>query len=166
MIAALVAAGPHPSLGPEARLFDRFVGTWDCAYSFHAEDAAVTRASGELLFGWILDGRAVQDVWIGYPKKPGQERTVGTSIRFFDSRSRTWRVIFVAPAFNLVTSVEGGAEGNRIVLRGRDPHGGLLRWSFNDIEADSFTWRGETSHDGGKTWRLEEEHHMTRRKRS
>lgn len=162
MIAALAAPAPHPSLGAEARTFDRFVGTWDCDFSFHAEDGSVRHSAGELLFGWVIDGRALQDVWIGYPKEPGGERFIGTSVRFFDAKSRTWRVVFVAPAFGMLT-VQGGVEGDRIVLRGQDVDGGQLRWSFNDIEDDSFTWRGEKSRDGGKTWRIEEQHRMKRR---
>ena len=63
--------------------------------------------------------------------------------------------------------VPGGAlavpEGDRIVLRGVDSDGSPIRWSFNDIKPDSFVWRGEKSRDGGKTWKLEEEHHMKRR---
>jgi hypothetical protein len=51
MIEMLFAPRPHASLGAEAALFDRFVGTWDCDYSFYAEDGSVTRFSGELLFG-------------------------------------------------------------------------------------------------------------------
>jgi hypothetical protein len=39
----------------------------------------------------------------------------------------------------------------------------MLRWSFNDLKGDSFIWRGEKSRDGGKTWKLEEEHQMKRR---
>ena len=46
MIAALPALGPHASLGEEARVFDRLVGTWDCDYSFHAEDGTIRRSSG------------------------------------------------------------------------------------------------------------------------
>ena len=165
MIATLAAPGPHPSLGEEARLFDRFVGTWDCAYSFHAEDGSVTHSSGELKFGWILDGWAIQDIWIGYPTEGSKgERRIGTSVRFFDTKSKVWRVVFVAPAAGSLITVQGGLEGDRIVLRGQDSDGSLLRWSFNDIHADSFVWRGETSRDQGKTWRLEEEHHMMRRR--
>lgn len=165
MIAALPAPGPHASLGEEARVFDRLVGTWDCDYSFHAEDGTVRRSSGELKFGWIIDGRALQDIWIGYPKSGSKdERTIGTSVRFFDSKSKMWRVVFVAPAFGVLSTLQGGAEGNRIVLTGPDSDGSSLRWSFNDIQTDSFIWRGEKSRDGGKTWRLEEEHHMKRRK--
>jgi len=163
MITALAAPGPHSSLGDQARVFDRLVGTWDCDYSFHAEDGSVRHSTGELLFGWIIDGRALQDIWIGYPKRPGDERNIGTSVRFYDTKSKMWRVVFVAPAFGVLTLTQGGAEGDRIVLRGQDSDGSSLRWSFNDIKADSFVWRGEKSRDGGQTWRLEEEHHMKRR---
>jgi hypothetical protein len=32
-----------------------------------------------------------------------------------------------------------------------------LRWRFTDIRPNSFTWRGESSNDGGATWSLDEE---------
>jgi len=164
MIAALGAAAPHPSLQAEAGVFDRLVGTWDAKFSFHAADGTVSHSSGELRFGWIIDGRALQDLWIGYPKDGKGERRIGTTIRFFDTAARTWRVVFVAPAFDLVITMTGGAEGDRIVLRGTDSAGLSLRWSFNDITTDAFVWRGETSSDSGRTWFLAEEHQMTRRK--
>ena len=164
MITALPSLGPHRSLGEEARLFDRLVGTWDCDYSFHAQDGTVSHSSGELKFGWIIDGRALQDIWIGYPKDGSKdERSIGTSVRFFDTKAKIWRVVWVAPANGLLITLQGGAEGSRIVLRGQDSDGSSLRWSFNDIQADSFVWRGEKSRDGGKSWRLEEEHQMKRR---
>lgn len=72
-------------------------------------------------------------------------------------------MVFVSPKHGVFLTVQGGAEGDRIVLRGLDADGSQLRWSFNDIKDDSFTWRGEKSRDGGKTWKLEEEHHMKRR---
>jgi len=106
---------------------------------------------------------AIQDIWISYPGKGSTERGIGTSIRFFDSISKVWRVVFVSPAYGALIMVQGGAEGNRIVLRGLDDQGLALRWSFNNIQADAFIWRGEKSRDGGKTWKLEEEHRMTRR---
>jgi hypothetical protein len=163
MVSVLSALSPHPSLGDEARVFDRFVGTWDCAYAFFLEDGSIRRSLGELKFGWIIDGRAVQDIWITYPKEAAKERGIGTSVRFFDNKSKMWRVLFVSPAYGALITVQGRTEGVRIVLRGVDDEGSMLRWSFNDIQTDSFIWRGEKSRDRGKTWRLEEEHHMTRR---
>ena len=164
MIAALAARGPHPSLGHHADLFGRFVGTWDADYSFIAEDGSVRHSRGEVLFGWILDGYALQDIFLGYPK-PGsnEERRMVTGVRWVDPKTDKWTIMFAAPSFNVAIRMEGGAEGDRIVLRGHDDHGAELRWSFNDITPNSFIWRGETSHDGGKTWRMDEEHHMSRR---
>jgi hypothetical protein len=163
MIAVLSASGPHASLGDQARVWERFIGTWDCDFGFYLDDGSVRHTPGELEFGWVLDGRAIQDLWITYPKQGEKERGIGTTIRFFDDRSRSWRVVFVGPKHNAIQIMQGGLEGDRIVLRGTDEEGSALRWSFNDIQTASFTWRGEKSRDGGKTWRLEEEHRMRRR---
>jgi hypothetical protein len=116
-----------------------------------------------LLFGWILDGRALQDIWVTYPAGGQGERALGTSVRFFDTAIHQWRVVFISPQFNYVIEVQGGLEGDRIVLRGVDAEGFRIQWSFNEIQPDAFVWRGERSRDGGKTWKLEEEHHMRRR---
>lgn len=164
MVTTLAAPGPHPSLGERARLFDRFVGTWDADYTGYAEDGSVNRFHGQVIFGWIIDGRALQDVWISYPKDgTAAERRIGTSVRFFDAKAGTWRVAWIAPADGGIVTLAGGAEGERIVLLGRDSDGSSLRWSFNEIRPDTFVWRGEVSRDGGKTWRLAEEHRMRRR---
>ena len=164
MIAALGAPAPHPSLEDEARIFDRLVGTWDCDFTFYLEDGSVRHKRGELLFGWILDGRALQDIWVTYAAGSQEDRALGTSVRYFDTTISQWRVVFISPQFNYVIEVQGGQEGDRIVLRGVDAEGFRIQWSFNEIQPDAFTWRGERSQDGGRTWKLEEEHHMRRRK--
>ncbi len=138
MVAELSASDPHPSLGEQAQVFDRLVGTWDCDFGFIAEDGSVRHVAGELRFGWIIDGRALQDIWITYPNPGSKERGVGTSIRIFDSQTKLWRVVFVSPAYNAIILVQGGLEGDRIVLRGVDQEGASLRWSFNNIQANSF----------------------------
>ena len=164
MITALPALSAHPTYGDQARLFDRFVGTWDADYANYAADGSVTRTSGEVIFGWIIDGRALQDIWISYPKDaPANERNIGTTVRFYDTKSGMWRVVWVYPANGTITTLTGGAVGDRIVLRGQGSDGSLLRWSFNDIQPDSFVWRGETSHNSGETWRVSAEYHIKRR---
>ncbi len=115
------------------------------------------------MFGWVLDGHAIQDLWIGYPTDNQKERTIGTTIRFFDTALKQWRVVFVNPKANYVVSAQGGREGDNIVLRGVDSDGLPLRWTFSEIKPDSFHWQGEKSRDGGKTWKVEEDHHMKRR---
>lgn len=166
IVAVLPARGPHPSLGHHADLFGQFVGTWDADYSFIADDGSVRHKRGEVRFGWILDGYALQDIFLSYPAGPSDERKMVTGVRWVDPRTDKWTLMFAAPSFGAGVRMEGGAEGDRIVLRGKDDKGDFLRWSFNDIRPDSFVWRGETSRDGGKTWHLDEEHHLTRRRQA
>src|ERR1041385_17224 len=112
MIAVLPAPGPHPSLGHHADLFGRFVGTWDADYAFIQEDGSVRRSRGEVLFGWILDGYALQDIFLGYPR-PGskEERSMVTGVRFVDPRTDKWTVMFAAPAFGAAAPRRGGGRG-------------------------------------------------------
>jgi hypothetical protein len=76
---------------------------------------------------------------------------------------KQWRIVFINPQFNYVVTTQGGREGDRIVLRGLDSDRLPIRWTFSEITPQSFHWTGEKSHDGGKTWVLEEDHHMKRR---
>lgn len=163
MIRALGSARPNSSLGDEARTFDRLVGSWDADFGFPHDDGTVSHKKGELFFGWIMDGRAIQDLWIGYPATNEKERTIGTTIRFYDTALKQWRVVFVGPQSNYMVTMQGRRDGDRIVLRGVDSDGLPIRWTFREINEDSFHWQGEKSHDGGKTWKLEEDHHMKRR---
>jgi hypothetical protein len=163
MIRSLAADGPHPSLGEQAQAFDRFVGTWSGDFTHFAPDGAmIERYAGRVVFGWVLGGRAMQDVWIGEPSDGQTEASLGTSIRFFDAGAGIWRVIWILPEAGVVTMVQGGIVGKRIVLEGTNLDGSLRRWSFNDIAADSFVWRGERSEDGGSTWRRTAEYRMSR----
>src|SRR5262249_31872321 len=163
MINVLRSEDANPSVGEEAKTFDRLVGAWDADFAFYRADGSVFHKKGELLFGWVMDGHAVQDLWIGYPTEGQKERTIGTTIRFFDTALKQWRVIFVNPQFNYVVTAQGGREGDRIVLHGRDTDGLPIRWTFSEMKPDSFHWQGEKSNDGGKTWKVEEDHHMKRR---
>src|SRR5437016_4015451 len=163
MINTLGSANPNPSLGEEGQTFDRLIGSWDADFSFHRDDGTVYHKKGELHFGWVMDGHAVQDLWIGYPTGEQKTRTIGTTFRFFDTKLKQWRIVFINPQFNYVVTTQGGREGDRIVLRGSDSDGLPIRWTFREIMPQSFHWTGEKSHDGGKTWVLEEDHHMKRR---
>ncbi len=168
LMTVLPSPSPHASLGDNAKLFDQFVGTWDSDYVSFAPDGTATRRRGEVIFGWIIDGWALQDVWITYPDghtAPGQ-RDIGTSIRLYDPRLAQWRIVWVHPASGVLITLRGGAVGDRIVLRGTPGDGSDLRWSFNEIRRDSVIWRGERSLDGGQTWQVRSEHRLRRRGRS
>jgi len=164
MIKVLGSANPNPALGDEAQTFDRLVGTWDAEFSFQRHDGTIYHKKGELHFGWVMDGIAIQDLWIGYPSEGQSERNIGTTFRFFDTKQKLWRIVFINPRFNYMVFAQGKREGDRIVFHGGDTDGLPLRWTFSEITSDSFHWQGEKSDDGGKTWKIEEDHHMKRRR--
>jgi hypothetical protein len=163
MITTLEARGPHPSIGDQAQIFDRFVGTWDCDYASFKEDGTTKHAKGEVIFGWVLDGRAVQDIWTWSDKDSSGDRELGTTVRFFDPKIGKWRIVWIDPVSPAIKLLTGGAVGGRIVLEGKADDGVSMRWSFNEIRNDSFIWRGEKSRDAGNTWRLTDEYHLKRR---
>jgi Protein of unknown function (DUF1579) len=158
----LVASGPRivPGEPPEARLFDRVAGSWNVDYTNIADDGKRDKARGQLLVGWVLDGRALQDVWIQFPK-PGEDRFIGTTLRFYDPDRKKWRVTWISAIAKAVTVLEGSEEDGRIALYTDTPKG-RVRWTFSDITDKDFVWRGEISADGGKSWRLYEDHRMYR----
>jgi hypothetical protein len=164
MVTALQAMGPHPSLGDQSKVFGRFVGTWVGEYAEFSKDGKTTRSSGEWIFGWVMDGRAIQDLFVIHPSAARKERYIGTTLRNFDPKSETWNATFIDPETGGVQTLSGGAAGDdRIVLLSKDADGKESRWSFDDIRPDSWVFRDEASSDGGKTWRLREEDHMKRR---
>jgi hypothetical protein len=164
MVTALRAMGPHTSLGDQASVFGRLVGTWNVEYTDFSKDGKKTHRSGEFIVGWVMDGRAIQDFWIVYPSGARKDREVYTDLRYYDPKTRTWPSTFIDPEHASVARFTGGAVGDdRIVLNTQDFGGTGTRWSINDIRPDSFVWREEESLDGGKTWQLLAEHHMKRR---
>jgi hypothetical protein len=161
---ALEATGPNPSLGDQAKVLGRLVGTWDVEYTDFMKDGTTRHRTGEFMVGWIMDGRALQDLWIVDPWGNHKDREVYTDVHYFDAKSRTWHATFVDPQDGSVARFTASrVENDRVVLETKEIDSGETRWSFNDIRPDSFIYRDEGSSDGGKTWKLRSEYHMKRR---
>ena len=48
---------------------------------------------GEVHFGWILDGTAIQDVWMGGHVGSQEVTLFGTTIRFYDPKIDAWEAL-------------------------------------------------------------------------
>ena len=154
LVTELNATGPHPALGDQAEVVGRLVGTWDVEYTNFAKDGKATHRTGEFIVGWVMDGRAIQDLWIVHPSGTRKDREVYSDLRWFDVKSRAWHAAFLDPEHSSLARFTGVPVGHdRFVLETQD-FGEQTRWSANDIRPDSFVWREESSSDGGKTWRL------------
>ena len=136
LISALHVPGPAGAHVGNLKLFGRFVGSWHLDWTGHDADGQPGEGQPPLAFH-------------------------GSTIRFYDPAIDAWRSTWIEPVNGRVRRFIGRSSGEGIVLLSdeEDPH---LRWCFTDITADSFTWRGETSHDGGATWQFDEQMLATR----
>jgi hypothetical protein len=163
--AALHAASAYEPLAESLHLFGQIVGAWDLEWHGRDHAGAPIVVRGALHVGWILGGRAIQDVW-RVPLDPNDARRMrafhGTTIRFYDPRVDAWRSTWLDPLNGRVRRFLGRSVGGIIVLEGlgEDPQ---ERWTFRDVTLDSFRWRGEQSTDGRRTWAIEDEMYARRR---
>jgi hypothetical protein len=167
LIEALHVSGPAPAHADKLMLFGQFVGSWNVAWSGTGTDGKPAETTGELHFGWVLGGRAVQDTWIvpgrRDPEVSDRIRAFhGTTVRFYDPAIDAWRSTWIEPVNARVRRFIGRPAGGDIVLLS-DEDEPWLRWRFTEITPDSARWIGETSHDAGRTWTPDEEMRLTRR---
>jgi catechol 2,3-dioxygenase-like lactoylglutathione lyase family enzyme len=146
---ALRSAGPAADRGEKMGLYGWLIGDWTMHATVYSADGRVHAAHGTIAFGWVLEGRAIQDVWV-LP-----EFFHGTTLRIYDPGLDAWHILWSDPVKQYFTRQIGRARGNDIVQEGRDEAGEATRWSFTGITADSFRWIGERSSDDGASWRRE-----------
>jgi hypothetical protein len=163
LIAVLHADGPAPDRADALQLYGQFVGNWDADIVTYAPDGMHHQGQGEIHFGWVLEGRAIQDVWMiprrkerrpEAPVMPVAGNWYGTTIRVYDPVLDAWRIYWIDPATNAYYQQVGRKQGADIVQQGTTEAGALSRWSFTEIRPDSFHWKGEASFDKGASWRL------------
>jgi hypothetical protein len=160
-IKGLGATGPDPGLKDTLMLFGQFVGDWIIVEARYMQsDGTWTNFRGEVHFGWILGGTAVQDVWIGCPEGSEKLGLYGTTIRFYDSKIDAWRSTWLSPLKGYVQTFIAREIGGDIVLEEKNPKDCPTKWIFSDITPKSFRWHAEESHDSGNTWILTEEMHI------
>ena len=160
----LAVSGPIAA-GANAHLYDPLLGDWDAVVVDHLPGGTDRRQSAEMHFARVLEGRAIQDVWV-VPALPDRTATggdrksgnrFGTTLRVYDPSLDAWRVTWWNPVTGVENRLVGRRVGSQIVQTGSDSDGRLIRWRFDAIGPDSFHWKGEQSEDGGTTWVCETE---------
>jgi hypothetical protein len=164
---ALHVDGPAGPYADRLHTYGQFVGSWDITWAGIGPGGRAVTARGELHFGWVLDGRAIQDIWI-VPGRDARGHDAsalafhGCAVRFYDAGIDAWRCTWIDPLMGRVRRFVGREAGDAIVMLCSEDEP-QLRWSFTDITRDAFNWRGEISHDGGATFVPDEEMRITRR---
>ncbi len=176
MMELLRAGGPDPGLADRLALFGTLVGAWEIDGRAIAEDGSEIRFAGEWRFGWVLEGRAIQDVLTWRPAGMRADARpsgvgIGSTLRVYDPGRDVWFVSWMGPSDGEFSTLFARQDGDRIVLDGQwtagrqwaGDDGRRFEWSFSAITDETFLWQGRISSDGGSTWRLAEEMHARRR---
>ncbi|MFP3567761.1 hypothetical protein [Paraburkholderia sp. SIMBA_030] len=167
---ALSAPARAADIDADDDVYGWLIGSWDMDVVHYRVDLGAERRRGEIHFGWVLEGRAVQDVWIMPPRGERHaglavtDDMYGTTLRVWDATLRAWRVTYLNPRTGQRDELIGRRVGDALVQIGTHADGTPIRWNFTDITKDAFRWTGVALAQDGVTWRLEAEFHARRRR--
>ena len=143
-INALCSNTINERISEEYDFFGSLIGEWDIVWNDHLEDAEPRRVKGEWIFSRVLDGTAVQDIFI-VPSRSERLRDkqldaeYGTTLRIYNPQTMAWDVFY-------------GCMGEAIRLTARKVEEEIIltenttrkmRYVFSDIKSSSFLWRKE-----------------------
>jgi hypothetical protein len=163
MHAVLAASGRAPEIPEGMDVYGWLIGSWELDLVGYDDDSRVIHSTGEAHFAWVLEGRAVQDVFINPrrtergPDSPMFANWFGTTIRIYDPTINAWRAHWFNPHDGIRAELIGRRHRNQIIQEGNFPDGTPIRWTFSEITDDSFRWRGERLESDKKSWRLQVE---------
>ena len=160
-----------PEIPESADAYGWLCGSWDLdVVHYRGVNVAGRGLTGEVHTARVLEGRAVQDVWI-MPRVEDRQRDFdqtmnmyGTTLRSWDASLQAWRIAWTNPAGAHREEQVGRWSGVDILQEGARADGTKTRWTFTDITADSFHWRGEALYPNRQTWALEGEFLAKRRR--
>jgi len=157
---ALPSSDRAPELSHEDDLFGYLIGSWELEAVLYSANGEIRTSKGELHASRVLEGRAIQDLFI-FPRRadrrsgtPTHGDRYATTIRTLDRTLNAWRVYFINPAAD-ETSAQLIARrvGNDIVMEGTLRDGASIRWRYAAITATSFHYTAEKLQQDGSCWR-------------
>ena len=169
MLTVLSAQGPVPEHASQMMLYGWLVGSWEGRVVVYRRDGTQRKESCEVYFGWVLEGRAMQDVWIAPARKdrvaPGRDASkdmYGTTIRVYDPGADNWDITWIEPRSQVHGRMTGRRDGDDILQEYRDEDGSLWQWCFTEITNESFHWIARESTDDGASWQTRNEFFLRR----
>lgn len=151
----------NPDAASGVEQYGQFVGTWTCVPSSRQEDGTQKEGKARPTWVWhyVLNGTAVQDVWIPDPENSPAGASMGTNLRVYDPESDTWQMVWATETLGGFQTFTAKMHNGDIVMRGDIAAGQfpahLARITFHNISNDHFDWKYEASAQGdGENWNL------------
>lgn len=152
-----------PEITESEDVYGWLIGSWELQVLRYVVDVSARGIKGEVHCARVLEGRAIQDIWImpRLSERPADLdpacNMFGTTLRVWDGQAKAWRVTWINPVTGRRDELIGRWSGKDIVQIGTHADGTPIRWTFTEITRDSFRWLGEVLQPDGKTWKVEGE---------
>jgi hypothetical protein len=161
MLRALEAYAPAADRARQMMLYGQFVGSWRGRRVAQDADGKRGELQAEVHFGWVLEGRAVQDVWIARTPTDDRVQIYGTTLRVYDPQEDCWHITWIDPLSQQTVQMIGREAGHDIVQECRDEAGRLRQWMFTGIQAKAFHWLSKEQTGDGE-WTVRAEYFLAR----
>lgn len=117
-INVLVSKGKSNLIPEKDNLYGQFVGEWDFEWVDNQGTTGERHVQGEWIFAWVLEGTAIQDVFICPSRKARikdyqPDAAYATAVRMYNPNTEAWDILYTE--LGGATQLEGKREGNRIV---------------------------------------------------
>ena len=161
---ALVCQSKSIQIPDEQNLFGQFVGEWDFEWVDNLGTSKERHIPGEWIFSWVLEGTAIQDVFICPSRNEKLKKTYpdaeyGTTIRIFNPINQAWDIFYGCSGE--ATRLEARKENDTIVLT--EITSKKMKWVFSHITEDSFRWSRVHWDDDSAAWKTAVNLYATRR---
>ena len=157
---ALVYPRRAPELADVDDIFGFLVGSWQLEAVLYDAKGNMQRSKGELHASWVLEGRAMQDLFI-FPRRADRKSGVptggdryATTIRTYDPTLKAWRVNFINPAAPETSAqLIARRKEQGIEMEGKLSDDTPIRWRYVTVELTRFHYTAEKRGDHD-TWQL------------
>ena len=158
---ALVAPDRAAEIPESGDAYGWLIGSWEMDATLHDVNGPTHKLKGELHASWILEGRAIQDLFI-FPRRadrqsgrPARDDRYATTIKTYDRKLRAWRLTFINPASNETSAqLIARRAGHGIEMEGQLSDATPVRWRYQSITASSFHYTAEKLNADGKSWHV------------
>jgi len=149
---ALLSEKPSAENRDQLMLFGQFVGSWQFESVEYHDDGSRPTQKGEIYFHWVLQGTAVQDVWIEAERSDSDLKEYGTTVRFYDPKTKSWKVTWIEPLRGAATILKVRRSATRLLWLANSPT--VLRCAGSFPISNRIPFIGTERHWWGKTGAL------------
>lgn len=151
----LFSESRHSSIPVDKDTFGKFIGKWNLDLIIINPDGSNIKYKGEWHFHRILQGRAIQDIWIipGLTSnKVNEFHEFGTTVRTFNPKTNKWKAVWIGPIQNQLFVFDIEDNNEQIILTEMNNPNLEMKWSFFDISKNSFKWKSEVKINEHNNW--------------